>query len=405
MAGGGAEATLTAFRCAKEARGRGHFGMSDELSELPAPPNADALMQVEVLPPDLVPHVERGVSLRGEAAINVTDSLGSLARTGVGVGHLATASSYRLVPSEKAAKGLADGSLRWATANKGDASVLIKEKATGRIAGQASLQKVEPNPATILGPAAWEAMAMATQQHYLVEINDKLESIERGVDEVLSRMDDDKLGTLEHASRIARASLDMLDQGRTLSQNRIQDVRERRREPIRGWHKLHRRADPRTLPNTGAAAEAPRTSSKRGRCCLKPRRRWESAAPYYSPSPTRPSRNSKTPPPRSAGGRSPPSRTSEPWPANFSSPTATGAPPRPSGTSGTRATPPRRRCGWHERPPPSSRSNNRSTTQPAGAQAELASPPRPPDALLVTANDDGTVEVSPERANDTPLVS
>ncbi|MDQ3631358.1 MAG: hypothetical protein M3417_08865 [Actinomycetota bacterium] len=37
---------------------------------------------------------------------------------------------------------------------------------------------------------------MATQQHYLVEINDKLEGVQKGVDEVLSRMDDDKLGTL-----------------------------------------------------------------------------------------------------------------------------------------------------------------------------------------------------------------
>jgi hypothetical protein len=88
--------------------------------------------------------------------------------------------TFRLVPSEQASKGLADGSLRWATGKKGDASVLIKDKATGRIAGHGQLQKARPSPAKVLGPAAWEAMAMATQQHYLVEINDKLQCIERG---------------------------------------------------------------------------------------------------------------------------------------------------------------------------------------------------------------------------------
>ncbi len=120
--------------------------------------------------------------------------------------------------------------------------MLIKDKATGRIAGQGRLQKVKAGPAKILGPAAWEAMAMATQQHYLVEINDKLETIERGVDEVLSRMDDDKLGTLEHASRLARASLDTLDHGRTLSPNRIEDVRNAAQKADEAWHQLHRRA-------------------------------------------------------------------------------------------------------------------------------------------------------------------
>jgi hypothetical protein len=157
----------------------------------------DALLAVEVLAPDAPrPGTHGGVTLRAEAARDLRDTLGGALVKSAKAGRRAAETTYRLVPSQQASQGLADGTLRWATASSGDAAVLIKETATGRIAGHGQLQRVKPSPAKLLGPAAWEAMAMATQQHYLVEINDKLQSIEKGVDEALSRMDDDKRGTL-----------------------------------------------------------------------------------------------------------------------------------------------------------------------------------------------------------------
>jgi hypothetical protein len=148
-------------------------------------------------------------------------------------------STYRLVPSEKAAKGLGDGTLRWATAKKGDASVLVKNKATGRIAGHGELRKVSPSPAKVLGPAAWEAMAMATQQHYLVEINDKLEDIARGVDEVLDQMSDDKRGTLKDVRGAAEFIRTRLDEGKLPSPTRRDDFRREVRDADRVWHQIH----------------------------------------------------------------------------------------------------------------------------------------------------------------------
>jgi hypothetical protein len=217
--------------------------MSKEPSEHSEAASGDAAMQVEVLPPELVPEVVRGVTLRGEAARDVTASLVRLGGpAAVDMARQAAKPTYRLVPSPQTAEGIADKSLRWATTKRGDASPLIKDAKTGRIAGRGDLQKVKPNPAKLLGPAAWEAMAMATQQHYLVEINDKLESIERGVDEVLSRMDDDKLGTLNYASRTARSALAGLADGRTLSPNTVDSIGDAAQRTDEVWHQLHTRA-------------------------------------------------------------------------------------------------------------------------------------------------------------------
>jgi hypothetical protein len=221
--------------------------MSDEPDLLPPRSRepADAVVEVETLPIALADApLAMSVTLGGEAARNVRDSLGTAlvgtARTGHRAANAAGA-AYRLVPSEQAAKGLADGSLRWATASKGDASVLIKDSATGRIAGRGELAKVSPSPAKILGPAVWEAMAVATQQHYLVEINEKLQSIERGVSEALSQMDGDKRGTLTQLRKVAANSKQRLDSGRSLSDARVRELQDGAQRADEVWHQLHDR--------------------------------------------------------------------------------------------------------------------------------------------------------------------
>jgi hypothetical protein len=77
--------------------------------------------------------------------------------------------------------------------------VLVKNAKSGRIAGNADLKRVKPN---LIGPAVWQAMAVATQQHYLVEIFGKLEGIKAGVHEILARLDDEIDGRLNHLEEI-----------------------------------------------------------------------------------------------------------------------------------------------------------------------------------------------------------
>jgi hypothetical protein len=84
-------------------------------------------------------------------------------------------------------------------------------------------------------------MAMATQQHYLVEINEKLESVVKGVDEVLSRMDDDKRGTLKQVRRVVEASRDRLSEGHVPSAGRREELRDGVRDADRVWHQLNER--------------------------------------------------------------------------------------------------------------------------------------------------------------------
>src|SRR4051794_16603249 len=102
-----------------------------------------------------------------------------VAATGAGLRHMRREPTlYRLVPSDATRRGLADGTLRWADPTNGDASILIKDVAGGTVVGHGELQRVKPGPGSLIGPAAWQAMALATQQHYLAEINEKLAGID-----------------------------------------------------------------------------------------------------------------------------------------------------------------------------------------------------------------------------------
>jgi hypothetical protein len=146
------------------------------------------------------------VRLTGDAAVAVLrETLGEPAKKKVLARKAIEASeeTYRLSLTPEQKKALADGSQYFAKPGKGDVSLRLRDTATGGPRPEASLEKVgdsakaaRPSVTKVIGPVAWEAMAMATQQHYLVEINDKLESISTRVDEVLERGDDDKLGTL-----------------------------------------------------------------------------------------------------------------------------------------------------------------------------------------------------------------
>lgn len=218
--------------------------MPDLSDDLPARVDVTSEpVRVEVLGPgDAWPPRDEGVVLRGEAAVEVLEALGApVARAGWRLGRKATQKQYRLVPPSHLSKGLGDGSLRWATSKAGDASPLIKNAKTGKIAGHGALKGTRPSPTKLVGPAVWEAMAMATQQHYLVEINAKLQGVESKLDEVLARMDDELLGTLGRVQEDVAASREQLADGRAPSPTRMAHLRDGVKDAATVWHKLDAR--------------------------------------------------------------------------------------------------------------------------------------------------------------------
>ncbi len=192
-------------------------------------------MEIELLPPALAtPARGDGITLRGEAARSMRDALSTTAVAAAKVGHRASQTTYRLVPPDKAAKGLANGTLEWSA----NGSTLIRDKATGQIAAHGKLTKVKPT----VGPMiAWEVAAMAVQQHYLVEINDKLAGIEKGVGEALQRMDDDKRGTLKQLRKVVDATQQDVAEGREPSSGRQDELRRAVRKADDIWHQLNER--------------------------------------------------------------------------------------------------------------------------------------------------------------------
>jgi hypothetical protein len=155
------------------------------------------------------------VSLAGQDAAPLVDLVSAAAvEGGKALARAGGDPVYRLVPRKDIARGLKDGTLRYGASLKGgDATVLVKAKDTGKVVGHADLKRAGTSATKLLGPAAWQALALATQQHYLVEINSKLAGLEQGVSEVLAQLSDDKRGELEELRDVAKRTRDDLDRG------------------------------------------------------------------------------------------------------------------------------------------------------------------------------------------------
>lgn len=177
------------------------------------------------------------VALTGDAALGVRDALGRTTRGGLGLARSARAGDvFELVPPDHLARGLRDGTLRAAMPARGDASIFIKNVKDGRgSAGSFELRKVKPQ---LLGPAGWQALALATQQHYLVEITTKLNDIQSGVDEVLDRLNDDRIGTLRHIAEVVEDAQTIARRDGALSAPRISEVRTAARDAKELWHQI-----------------------------------------------------------------------------------------------------------------------------------------------------------------------
>ena len=182
---------------------------------------------------------QHAVVLGGEAAGELCDTLGRAAREGLKLTKAARAGEvFELVPPEHLVQGIRSGALRAATPQRGDASVLIRNAKTGRIAGKADLRRVKQRPVDIVGPAAWQALALATQQHYLAEISEKLGDIKAGVDEILARLDDDRIGTLNDISELAAGAQVAARRDGRLSAARTGELRQAAADAKRLWHQV-----------------------------------------------------------------------------------------------------------------------------------------------------------------------
>jgi hypothetical protein len=177
---------------------------------------------------------ESAITLTGDAAVALTDAVApvakELARAGKTVARARDDAKnlYRLVPRKDLAEGLQSGALKMGVPRKGgDATVLVKSAKTGRTVGHADLVKAKhakpvPSAMKALGPVAWQAMAMATQQHYLVEINEQLAGVQRGVDEILARLTDEQRGRIEELREEANRVRTKLLQGRSVDPDTLE---------------------------------------------------------------------------------------------------------------------------------------------------------------------------------------
>jgi hypothetical protein len=212
----------------------GDFGAITMTSDSLLPSSGDG-------PEGAVVRVDRRHALRltGEAADEVCDTLGRATREGLRLARAARPGDvFELVPPADLAKGIKDGTLRAATPTRGDASVLVKNVKDGQIAGRSDLRRVKPTAVDVIGPAAWQAMALATQQHYLAEISSKLDGLKAGVDEVLARLDDDRIGALNDISEVAADAQAAARRDGRLSAERVSDLRRAAADAKRLWHQI-----------------------------------------------------------------------------------------------------------------------------------------------------------------------
>ena len=194
---------------------------------------------------------QQAIRLTGRAAVEVRRHLPEPA-TKTLLGRKAKQATERvfceIVLSPEQQKKVKEGAQYFAKPGKGNATVRLRDAATGKPVPEAGLKKVgpgamapKPSPAKVLGPVVWEALAMATQQHYLVEIDKKLDGIAKGVDEVFAREDDRTLAIFREVHDIVEDSRERFDAGDELSSARVQELHRLAGDARREWQVLHQR--------------------------------------------------------------------------------------------------------------------------------------------------------------------
>lgn len=143
-----------------------------------------------------------------------------------------------LDPSKDTRKALEAGELVLTKTKKGGQLLpQARSVKTGQVAENIPVKGAAPAPkgakaakaATAGAAVVWQAMAIATQQHYLVAISGRLSNIERGVAEVIDRHVADKASELETTEDALELVEEHISSGNPLTDTERQDVR--------AWHK------------------------------------------------------------------------------------------------------------------------------------------------------------------------
>jgi hypothetical protein len=138
-----------------------------------------------------------------------------------------------LTPTASTKKALESGALKLTETKSGKTLAQARSVKTGTTVENIGIKGLGQSPkavraATAGAAVAWQAMAIATQQHYLVEISGRLTTIERGIADVLDRHIGDRASELE-----------AIDDALTLVEQHIAEhhpLTDNDRQDVRAWH-------------------------------------------------------------------------------------------------------------------------------------------------------------------------
>jgi hypothetical protein len=212
------------------------------------------LAQVDRAPDGALARLMSPVS--GELAVSAAKALSSFATSSAKTaGSPAGETLYRLaVTDSEMKKGLAQGTLRFATPGKGDASVLIKHVGNGRMAGSAKLVKAggaagkavpgagAVGTAAVAVPALAVVAATAVIMHQLKVMDAKLDALARDLGKVVKHLDYEQESVLHEAHDAAGMAARALDAGGGVSSALQATLHEEFRGVRRVWRQLHEKA-------------------------------------------------------------------------------------------------------------------------------------------------------------------
>ena len=120
--------------------------------------------------------------------------------------------SLRVVFSPEVTRGLSAGSLELVETSRGLLPV-ARNVSTGRFVQTGKAVAQGGVRLANVAAMSWQILAIATAQHYLGEINERLAKIERGIDDILSWLTEEKKAELRAAIHLLRQYHDAIARG------------------------------------------------------------------------------------------------------------------------------------------------------------------------------------------------
>lgn len=131
----------------------------------------------------------------------------------------------RLVPPPRLADRLARNELAYMRSS-GDRMAILKERESGRIAGHARIEDEGIAALDAAAEAVWQGLAIATSQHYLAEINHRLQALEHGISDLVARDQSEQMGHLRAIDKSLQRMLRRRDEGARLDRDDLERTRD-----------------------------------------------------------------------------------------------------------------------------------------------------------------------------------